>query len=213
MITIDDEQRAVKDIKSTAEQYAKEQNLCSRDMMHMNLAMEEMMEISRISGNTSDRCITIDGNGPLCILTLELSPGTSHDISFKNLSGVSQKIKVLLGTNYETIELNEKEASDIGIRRADKKSLSEMDCDSVSDAYLWTIESYNLASYKRYLDGDEKDWIELPTSILSALAKDIRIFILKGCILFSIILVFDSKKGEIKKEIRINEDSYKQKEN
>lgn len=197
-INIDNETKALEDIKSTVTKYAKEHGFTEREQKQMNLVMEEMMEISRISGNVSDRCFTIDSNGPTCILTLELSPGNSGDISFKKLSGISQKIKVLLGTNFETIEANEKEAEDIGVRRADHDSLSEMDCESVSDAYIWTIESYNMAAYNRYIKGDEEDWMALSTSILAAFAKDVRVFILKGCILFSVILLLGKNKSKTK---------------
>ncbi|SDZ79129.1 Acetyl esterase/lipase [Oribacterium sp. KHPX15] len=200
MIIIKDgnETETFEEIKDFTEKYTKKQGLGSRDEMHINLVMEEMMEITRLSGNVNDRCFNIDGDGHLCALTMELTPGTLQDISFESLSGVSQKLKVLLGTSFETVEMNEKAAEEIGVRRADKETLLEMDCEDVEEAYLWTLDSYNMASFNKYIDGDEEDWVALSASILSALTKEVRVLILKGCILFSVILDFDSKAGEKK---------------
>ena len=200
MISIDEDNKleAMEEIKQFAEEYVKDNRLGSREKMHINLAMEEMMEITGLSGNVSDRCFNIDGNGKTCTLTMEMAPGTVQDISFKNISGVSQKLKVLLGTNFETVETNEKEAEEIGVRRADEATLSELDCEDVEDAYLWTLDSYNMASFNRYIEGDEEDWVALSASVLSGLAKDVRVLILKGCILFSVILDFAGKDGKRK---------------
>lgn len=198
------ETEAFADIRDFTEKYATEKGLGKRDKMHMDLVAEEMLEITKIAGNVDDGGLNIDGNEHSCTLTMELSPGTIRDISFENLSGVSQKLKVLLGTSFETLEMNEKVAEDIGVRRADKAILHELDCDDVKDAFLWTLDSYNLASFNRYIDGDEEDWVALSASLLSALTKDVRVIILRECILFSVVLDFDSKDSEKKESYGIS---------
>ena len=196
------ESEAFEDIKEFSEEYARKQGLGKREKMQMNLVMEEMVEITRMTGNAGDRCFNIDGDEHLCTLTMELSPGTVKEMSFGNLSGVSQKLKVLLGTNFETLEMNEKKAERIGVRRADSVILKELDCEDVEDAYIWTLDSYNMASFTRYIQGDEEDWVALSASILSALAKDVRVLILKECILFSVVL--DYGKSSPKKSYGIS---------
>ncbi|MCR5008566.1 MAG: alpha/beta hydrolase, partial [Oribacterium sp.] len=196
------ETEAFEEIKDFSENYAKGLGLGKREKMQINLVMEEMMEITRMTGNVNDRCFNIDGNEHMCTLTMELAPGTTKEISFENLSGVSQKLKVLLGANFETLEMNEKEAEVIGVRRADSVILDELDCEDVEDAYIWTLDTYNMASFTRYIQGDEEDWVALSASILSALAKDVRVLILKECILFSVVL--DHKKGSAKKNYGIS---------
>ena len=184
------------EINDVSKNYAQRHGLGKREKMQMNLVMEEMLEITRMAGNSIDRCLNIDGDEHMCTLTVELSPGTTKEISFENLSGVSQKLKVLLGASFETVEMNEREAETIGVRRADSVILNEMDCEDVEDAYIWSLDSYNMASFTRYTQGDEEDWVALSASILSALAKDVRILILKECILFSVVLDFEKESAK-----------------
>ena len=74
------ESEAFEDIKEFSEEYARKQGLGKREKMQMNLVMEEMVEITRMTGNAGDRCFNIDGDEHLCTLTMELSPGTVKEV-------------------------------------------------------------------------------------------------------------------------------------
>ena len=169
-------------ICTLTEEYAAECALSGRDAMHLRLLVEEIVEMLRILDDEQPAELSIEGDGKSCVIRLILEKTLASKEEYigrlSDFNGVTDKIRFLLSSSYETLEALRDEAETIGVRKQKAEDLKEADLPYDEDAYVWTMESYNLSAFDRFEETGEADWAEISRSIIANIADDVRIFIL-----------------------------------
>ena len=178
--------KPVEEVKTTvmnaAEEYSRKNNLEKRDSSHLRLAAEETMEMVRLlkDRRPEELCLEMeDETVILHLITRTRQEGTrlAGPADYAGAQGISGKLRLLYETTYEDLEKDSANAEEIGVRKASREDLKEIGIDDSSDAYVWSLQAYDLSVFDRIMEDDEEGWQEVSHSILANLSEDIRLFI------------------------------------
>ena len=183
-----------------AERFAREKGLGKKEGLHLRLVIEEIPEMLQAFERTRPGRLSIEGDKTKAVISFALPRlGTETEASIEQLSefkGVTQKIRFLLNTGFETLEAVKEEAAAIGVQKQTARDLEDAGLEQAEDGYVWTMETYSLSSFDRYEETGKVDWAEIGRSIIANLVEDVRIFILPDRTELKIILPFGKVKTE-----------------
>ena len=192
-------------IFTLTEEYAAECGLSDKDSLHLRLLVEEILEMLRILDDEQPAELSLEGDGKNCVIRLALVRDILAREEYlgrvSDFNGVTDKIRFLLSSSYETIDAVRDEAEKIGVRKQKAEDLKEAGLSYDEDVYVWTMESYNLSAFDRFEESGEADWVEISRSIIANIADDVRIFILHDRTEYCVYMSF----GE---EVRAGEGKY-----
>ncbi|MBQ3787063.1 MAG: alpha/beta hydrolase [Lachnospiraceae bacterium] len=169
-------------VMEAAQEYSDKNALSAKDGRHLCLAAEETMEMLSLlkDRRPGKLCIVPDENGVVLRLTTDLYPGGDHlseQVDFEKEQGVTGKLRLIYECGFEGLEKNASSAEEIGVRKAEPSDLKAMGLDSSSEAYVWSLQSYNITAFDHTIEDDAKEWLEISHSILANLSDDIRLFV------------------------------------
>ena len=165
-----------------AEQYAKDNHLTEKDGLHLRLIVEETAEIAGNLSEGKEGSLSIERAKKGSIIRLLIKENSLSEekyLSERPSFGVMSNISLILNLSYEAIEADETKLTCIGVRKADKRDLTEMGVASEGEAYVWTGEGYNSLSFDRMNQNDDTDWIEISHSIIANLSDDVRVVVFR----------------------------------
>lgn len=199
----------IKEVLSTAESYAVEHGLNSTDSSHLRLISEETVEMLKMTGNEAPSDFQISGDDNGCVLRLTfdedvIDKSETDYINYKLAKGITGKISALIRSRYDTLAAQEEDAESIGVRKALAGDFKDIGADSREDAYVWSIEAYNLTSIDKLADNDDESWFEVSRSIIANLADDIRLFIYRDRTVLSIYTFFNRDRTDVKEKYGIS---------
>ncbi len=182
-----DWERCVDDLKrsamDSAEDFAVKNGLNKKERSRFCLAVEETMEIAGHLRNSRPDELQLEKkeNGVrIRMITNSGAASGTGEMCFSNTPsrGISARLRLLYETGYEGLEKNRTLAEESGVQKITEKDLKEVGFDDKTDAYVWTLQSYNLAAFDRIVEeDDEEEWQEISHSILANLSEDIRLFL------------------------------------
>ncbi len=166
----------------SVEDYTDRNGLGAKNGRHICLAAEETMEMLRVLKCRQPDLMLIERDGTdvlLRFITTSCSDEVTGDEEpdFTDTKGVTGKLRLLYDCGYPGLEKNYIRAEEIGVRKALMKDFRQMGIEGASDAYVWTLQSYNLTAFDRVMEEDDEKWQEISHSILANLSEDIRLFI------------------------------------
>ncbi|MCR5234889.1 MAG: alpha/beta hydrolase [Lachnospiraceae bacterium] len=165
-----------------AEDYSRLNKLTGKDSLHLRLIVEETLEMLRLFGDDRQCTFGIEGEKTSCIIRLTFEDGYKGSLNNENnpaaTGGVTGKIKYLLGNSYEALGRAGEILDKIGVQKASEEVLCEAGMNDEKDAYVWTMESYNISSFDRLDKDGNEDWFEISRSIIANLTDDIRVFVM-----------------------------------
>lgn len=171
-----------KEVMAEAENYSLQKNLDKKDSRRLRLAAEETMEmLSHLKSRRphelrfamEDECVT------LRLITRTKYDGTAGKElpDYDKAQGVTGKLGLLYETRFEDLENDSSSAEKIGVRKAYKEDLKEIALLDTSDAYVWSLQSYDMTAFDQIMEDEDAGWQEISHSILANIAEDIRLFI------------------------------------
>ena len=174
--------------------------LSPKSGLRLRLVVEEIAEMLKLLDDERSADIDIEGDRESLRIRLTLqrraegSEDTSWDLT--GFNGVTDKIRFLLSSSYETLEALREEAEALGVRKQKAKHLKEAGYPYDEDAYVWTMEAYNFSAFDRFEEFGEVDWGEISHSIIANLSDDIRIFIFPDRTEHCVYVSFNEKRAE-----------------
>lgn len=169
-----------KKVMNVADDFAAKSGVKGKDGMHLCLAAEEMIEMFRLIADRRPNEMLLEkeeGRVSLRLVTRMPEQQPPSGEACRDTEGVAGKLRMLYASTYADLERDDTAAKEIGLRKAEREDLEEMGIRRETGAYVWTLESYNLAAYDKIMEDDEEEWQEISRSILANLAEDIRVFI------------------------------------
>lgn len=190
------------------EKFASDNKIKNRNKLHLRLAAEEISEMVRLLNDERTGEFGVEGDNKKCVLKLTFpkpeDPVKIAEGGLPEFKGITEKIRFLLKSSYETLESAEDAVRSIGVQREKQGDLRESGLEEYEGAYVWTIDSYSLSSYDRFEENGERDWAEISRSIIANICDDVRILILPERTELTVEISFDRKDRDIKGKYNIH---------
>ena len=188
-----------------AEQFALSYGLDERDSRRLRLVTEEINEMVKDLDPAIKGEFEISGDENSVILRMIFYPGRNkkhavEDIS--KISGITAKLRYFINCSYQNIP--KIRAERIGMLEADQETLREMGVEGSKKAYVWTIESYYMASLDLLEEGNSIDWTKISCSIIASIADDIRLFVFRDRTELTVHMKFRWRGVNIREKYGIN---------
>lgn len=163
-----------------ADQYALSYGLDERDSRRLRLVTEEINEMVKGIDSGIKGDFSINGDKNSVTLRMVFIPGkikkhAVEDIS--KISGITAKLRYFINCSYMNIPKTRAER--VGMLEAGPDTLREMGYDTAKKAYVWSIESYYMATFDLSEDVNGIDWTQISCSIIATIADDIRLFVFR----------------------------------
>ncbi len=197
-------------VLSEAEQFGKDNKLSYKDSLYLRLISEETVEMLVMSGGLSSSAdFTIDGDNESCVISLsidEKDPEGKGSVPFDPdvHRGTTGKISYLLKNGYHGLKQDEQSAAALGVRKAREEDLKELGIQGSTDAYIWSIEAYNILSFDSLNANSNEDWFEISRSIIANISDDIRLLFLPEKTELTIHMTFNREKDDVNEKYAIS---------
>ena len=193
-----------------AERFAAENKLNKRNKLHLRLAAEEISEMVRLLNDDRTGEFRIEGDNKKCVLKLTFpkpeDPVKIPEEGLPEFKGITEKIRFLLKSSYETLDSAEDAVRTIGVQKEKEGDLRESGLEDYDGAYVWTIDSYSFSSFDRFEENGERDWSDISRSIIANICDDVCILVLPGSTEFSVKITFGKRKSDIRGKYNIHPD-------